>query len=253
MNTLLYDIPEVWKMLFLVLIPVPVILMTRLVYQSRGRTAAWWVAAVYAVYFAYVLAGAGQGWFAENTFPPRIVLFGTVPFALFLFLVVWPSKWWQGILASVSLSSLIRVHIFRLLGGFFLVLTFLGTLPTFFGLIAGVGDVLTAITSLWVAGRALNRRAASQRTVMIWNTFGAVDILFTAIAANVLTKIAVDTEGAGVAVLGQFPFALIPAFAPPTILFLHLSIYRKMRDQFPTSSEPPTNEQSSDTTENTAP
>ena len=44
----------------------------------------------------------------------------------------------------------------------------------------------------------------------------------------VITKIQIETGAPGVEVLAAFPFCLIPAFAPPTIIFLHLSVYRKL-------------------------
>jgi hypothetical protein len=34
----------------------------------------------------------------------------------------------------------------------------------------------------------------------------------------------------GVDTLAKFPFSLIPAFAPPTIIFLHVLIYRKLKN-----------------------
>jgi hypothetical protein len=46
--------------------------------------------------------------------------------------------------------------------------------------------------------------------------------------ANVLTKISIDTGAMGVDTLAKFPFCFIPAFAPPTIIFLHVSIYKKL-------------------------
>jgi hypothetical protein len=33
----------------------------------------------------------------------------------------------------------------------------------------------------------------------------------------------------GVDTLATFPFCIIPAFAPPIILFLHLAIFRKLK------------------------
>ncbi|MEL7159644.1 MAG: hypothetical protein AAFN92_02710, partial [Bacteroidota bacterium] len=228
-----YDLPSVWTILFLTFIPLPVFMLARLTYrgsppQAKNRTAAG-VALLYAGYFAYVLTGTQLGWFAANTFPARIILFGTVPFALFLFGVVWPSRWFRQLSDRLDVADFIAVHFFRIIGGFFLVLVALQTLPAWFGLIAGIGDVTTAVTSIYVAKKARAQPAGAKRLAWAWNTFGLVDILFTAVAANVLTKLALDGGDQGVAVLAQFPFALIPAFAPPTILFLHLVIYRKLK------------------------
>lgn len=64
---------------------------------------------------------------------------------------------------------------------------------------------------------------------MIWNTVGLVDILFTAISANILTKLSIDNGIMGVDTLAFFPFYLIPALAPPIIIALHYTIYSKLR------------------------
>jgi len=228
-----YDLPMVWEVLFLVLIPLPVVLITRLVYRGaasgQSKYSAICTFFFFCSYFSYVLIGARLGWFSANTFPARIIILGTLPFAVFLFLIVWPSKWWQSILERVALTDLIVVHSFRIIGGFFIVLTCLDALPNWFGFIAGVGDVVTALSSLFVVKQLVRRWPYAHRLALVWNTFGLLDILFTAIAANVLIKLALDYGGDGVAVLAQFPFAIIPAFAPPTIIFLHLSVYKKLR------------------------
>jgi DNA-binding transcriptional MocR family regulator len=62
-------------------------------------------------------------------------------------------------------------------------------------------------------------------------TSGATQALFTAIAANVLTKISIETGSMGVDSLAMFPFCIIPAFAPPTILLLHWAIFQKMKQK----------------------
>jgi hypothetical protein len=60
-----------------------------------------------------------------------------------------------------------------------------------------------------------------------------LDIVFTAVSAIVLTKLSIDTGSIGVDVLAQFPFCLIPAFAPPTIIFLHVAVYKKLKQEQP--------------------
>jgi hypothetical protein len=109
------------------------------------------------------------------------------------------------------------------------ILALYNTLPKPFGLIAGIGDMLTALSSVFVAGAIKRNKPYAPKLTYIWNIFGTVDILFTAIAANVLTKLSIDTSVMGVDTLARFPFCIIPAFAPPTILFLHWSIFIKLK------------------------
>lgn len=222
-----------WELLFLILVVLPVVLLGRLSYRAapKGSENRYAVVTclIYALYFAYVILGSQLGWFAKNTFPARILLLGTFPFALLLFAVIWPSKLFRRALQRLTTADLVEVHLFRVLGGFFVVLALLEALPLWFGLIAGIGDVIAAIGSVFVAKALRAKHPAALYWAKAWNLFGFVDILFTAVAANVLTKLALENGTEGVAVLGQFPFLLIPAFAPPTIVFLHLAIFRKLR------------------------
>ncbi|MFZ1789595.1 MAG: hypothetical protein WAT92_14850, partial [Saprospiraceae bacterium] len=101
--------------------------------------------------------------------------------------------------------------------------------PKPFAYIAGFGDMVTAISSIFVAKAIQNKKSYAKKLSFYWNVFGTIDILFTAIAANVLTKISIDSGVMGVDTLAFFPFCIIPAFAPPTILFLHWAIHKKLR------------------------
>jgi hypothetical protein len=92
-----------------------------------------------------------------------------------------------------------------------------------------MGDMITAITSVWVAHKIAQKSINAKKWALIWNTFGLLDIIITAFLANILTKISMDTGSMGVDILAQFPFCIIPAYAPPTIIFLHVAIYKKIK------------------------
>jgi hypothetical protein len=100
-------------------------------------------------------------------------------------------------------------------------------------MVAGIGDMVTAITSIFVAKAISKNKNYAVKLAYLWNTFGLIDILFTSVSAFVLTKIAIDTGALGVEMLAKFPFCLIPAFAPPTIVFLHIAIYKKLKKDYP--------------------
>jgi hypothetical protein len=86
------------------------------------------------------------------------------------------------------------------------------------------------LSSLFVAHAIIQNKTYARRLTYVWNIVGTIDILFTAIAANVLTKISVETGAMGVDVLATFPYCIIPAFAPPAILFLHWTIFKKLKE-----------------------
>ncbi|MEO0789971.1 MAG: hypothetical protein AAFY36_14990 [Bacteroidota bacterium] len=186
------------------------------------------IIAIYLSYFVGISIAERYGWFSENTFPAKIILFATIPYAILLFGFVWNSRPFQALSERLTTADFVEVHLFRVVGGFFIVLVLLETLPAWFGIIAGVGDLMAALGSIWVSRSLKRDDPNAKKWAKIWNSFGLIDILFTAVAANVLTKLALENGGNGVAVLAQFPFLLIPAFAPPTIIFLHLIIYKKL-------------------------
>lgn len=236
MNNLIeYPLPEWIKIIFLFSIPAPIILIMRLVksaFSGKSFTIAFnAVGAFFITYVTYVVIMGATNKFNLTFFPPKILLFTTFPFSLLLFLFLAKTKWYEAFIANVHLEQLVQVHIFRLIGFFFLILVFLDALPYWFGIIAGLGDVMTAITSLWVSTLIRKRHLNFKRITWLWNTFGLLDILFTAVSANVLTKLSIDNGIMGVDTLAMFPFYLIPALAPPIIAFLHYSIYLKLKKQ----------------------
>jgi len=124
------------------------------------------------------------------------------------------------------------VHIFRLIGIFFLLLAFHDALPKLFAIVAGLGDILTSITCIFVAKSIKQQKTYAKTLALLWNTFGLMDIMFTAVTAIVLTKLSIDNGTMGVDTLARFPFCLIPAFAPPIIIFLHIAIFKKVKKTF---------------------
>ena len=218
---------------FLLVFPIAVFLIALLAKKSTSignqNRVFYAVLGFYMLYLSYVSLCSFNGLFDRVFLPPMVLLYGTFSLALFLFGVVINLKIYKTILDNALLQDLVRVHIFRLIGVFFVLLAFQDALPKPFALIAGLGDMITAITSIFVAKAIENKATYAKKLTYIWNTFGLLDILFTAIMANVLTKISIDTGAMGVDTLAKFPFCFIPAFAPPTIIFLHVAICKKLR------------------------
>ena len=228
-----YPLPDWVSLLFLISIPLPFILILALIRtltHSHNMQAVFTGCVLFFVlYLAYIAVASYWGWFEVVSMPPRVLLLTTFPYAFFLFGVVLRSQTYRGLYDSVTLESLIRLHIFRLIGVFFILLALYEGLPKPFAYIAGSGDILTAVSALFVANVVERRRPHYKRIALFWNIFGAVDILFTAAGANALTFLSIKNGTMGVDTLATFPFCIIPAFAPPTILFLHWAIYQKLR------------------------
>jgi hypothetical protein len=233
MNTLKeYFVPEWVSILFLIAIPLPVFLIALLARKASPiakKNKVFYSILGFFVYLFYVSVGSINGLFNKVFFPPIILLFTTFPFAIFLFTIVINLAIFKAILHHAKLEDIVKVHIFRLIGVFFVILAYYETLPAFFALVAGFGDMISAIASIFVAKAIKNNKPYAKRITLIWNTFGLTDIAFTAISAIILTKISIDTGSMGIDTLGRFPLCFIPAIAPPTIVFLHILIYKKSK------------------------
>jgi hypothetical protein len=235
MNSLTeYFVPNWISILFLLTIPLPFILITIWVRGAARKinavTVLYAVVVFFIVYLSYIGFASFAGWFNQVSFPPRVLLYTTFPFAFLLFGVVLNLTAFKKINEVTTIETLVKLHLFRLVGVFFILLALHNALPKPFAFIAGAGDMLTAISSIFVVKAIAAKKAYARRLTYAWNIFGAVDIMFTAIAANVLTKISIDTGSMGVDSLAFFPFCIIPAFAPPTILFLHWLIFQKLKN-----------------------
>jgi hypothetical protein len=232
-HLILYTVPQWVAITFLLTIPLPFVIIGRYVRKTANEIQNKWafgsVMAFFFLYLAYIAYGSLTGWYAYTTFPPKVLLYTTFPFAFLLFFVVLNTNIYKTIVENTAMETLVSLHLFRVIGVFFIILALYDALPKPFAFIAGAGDMLTAISSVYVARAIVQKKSYARKLTYIWNILGTVDILFTAIAANILTKISIDTGAMGVDVLAVFPYCIIPAFAPPAILFLHWTIFKKIK------------------------
>ena len=181
------------------------------------------------LYLIYVALMSFTGIFQVNTLPPRILIFTALPLIVFYFVVVFRSKIYWTLLENASLESLIRIHIFRFIGVFFLITYSYGALPKTFALVGGIGDIFAAVTAIFVANAVENRQKHAHKLALIWNIVGFWDIMNVIVTAIITTKYAIDEGTAGIVEMANFPFSWIAAFAPATIVFLHIGIFKKLK------------------------
>jgi len=189
-----------------------------------------WVAGFYFIYLSLVAYASHIGFYDDVMLPPKIVIATTLPLAVFITFIYF-TPICKRANTLLPLSSLVQIHIFRIVGSTFLVLLFFDLLPKPFALFAGIGDLVTALSSIIVASAIKQHKSYARRLTFLWNTFGLLDILGTSALAILFTKISIDQQTLGVEFLAEFPFCFIPAFAPPTIIFLHLLVYRKLSEK----------------------
>jgi hypothetical protein len=228
-----YPLPQWIAIAFMIAIPLPFVLLIHYVYVESKKLQLKYpfplVSLFFVAYLGYIALASYLGWFNQVLFPPKVLLLTTFPFAFLLFVLLGKSNLFTSFLEQAALEKLIQLHIFRVIGSFFIFLAFFDALPKTFAYIAGVGDVVAALSSIFVVKAIKNKKSYAKKLSYVWNIFGTVDILFTAIAANVLTKLSIDNGTMGVDSLAFFPFCIIPAFAPPIILFLHWCIFKKLK------------------------
>jgi len=196
---------------------------------NRARNVQLGIWTFYIIYLAYAAVLSLQYRFHLSSMPLQIPLFTAVPLTLFLFIVIGNTGLFKRLLKSVTLDALIRLHIFRLLGVFFILLYCYHLLPTDFALSAGLGDIITAIFSIFVSKWVTERKAWRTKAVYAWNIFGMLDIISLLILAFINSQPAGVNSGPTIQEMTMFPFVWFPAFAPATILFLHVAVFRKLQ------------------------
>lgn len=140
------------------------------------------------------------------------------------------------LIEPISLAWLIGVQLYRVLGAMFLFAYAEGLMPAAFALPAGVGDVLVGVMAPFVAC-AVSRDLARWRSLAVaWNVFGIADLV-VAVAMGFLTspsplqQLALEDPNAAIT---RWPFVLVPTFAVPLAILLHLLALRRLASKGPT-------------------
>ena len=195
---------------------------------SKAKNIQYGIFGFYIIYLTYVSILSLKGVFDNNSLPPAVMVFGGIPLLVILFGIVGNTKLFKKLFDSITLESLITLHIFRLVGVFFIILYSYQLLPAEFAFSAGMGDIITALLAFPVARMFLNGKSWSIKVVYAWNILGILDILTLLVIAALDVMNDIGTGGHSQREMTIFPFVLFPAFAPATILFLHTVIFRKL-------------------------
>src|SRR6516225_4207867 len=198
----------------------------------RRRLGVWLAVVVpYTLWLAVIWSAAINGVFrpGNSTLP-------LVPVAIFLPVIVGVpillrSKRIGDVLDAMPASWLIGLQVYRVFGGIFLVGWARGVVPGLFALPAGIGDVTTGLLALPVAYSLAARNNGAARAGVAWNIFGLVDFTIAvgiglATAPGPFQLIVPSIPNTGV---GLYPTVLIPAFAVPSSILLHVLSLRQLR------------------------
>ena len=185
---------------------------------------------------ALFLAGKGIFRSAINQQVPYIALAIGIPILVGA-LLVRGSKQVREIVASVPQSQLVAFQFYRVIGAIFLVLHAGGQLPGLFALPAGYGDLLVGLTALLIG----TRYASNDQLVTLWNWFGIGDLV-VALATGFLSspsRFQMFSLDAPDFLIGSFPLVMIPIFAVPLSIVLHLASLTKMSPSLRSAAKQP--------------
>jgi len=183
----------------------------------------WFAAALY-------LGRSNIYWAPENLSVPTIPFAILTPIALGLWLLLRFDRFAR-LIDAVPMSWLVGVQVYRSLGFMFLVLWWGGFLPWQFALPAGVGDVATGLLALVVAAMIARGLSGADSATFWWCVFGIADLV-VAVGMGTLTSpgltLFIATDAPNLLVTA-YPLVMIPTFAVPLSIILHVMCLWKLR------------------------
>lgn len=135
----------------------------------------------------------------------------------------------RALLLGMPMPFLIGLNVWRLAGGFFLLLAAEGRLAGPFPYSAGWGDIITGALALPVAWLALRRQG--QALVWGWNAFGMLDLV-VALTLGIISAngspLQIIHAGAGSEGVQTLPWSLIPTVLVPMFLIVHAVVFAQL-------------------------
>lgn len=143
----------------------------------------------------------------------------------------WPLL--RRVIDIVPSDWLVGIQLYRVLGIIFLVLYAGGHLPGLFALPAGLGDTLVGILAPLAVVSLTRSPEHSARRVRLWNLLGIADLV-VAVTMGFLTSpspFQIAAFHRPSALIAMFPLSLIPVFAVPLSILLHIASLQKLRQE----------------------
>jgi hypothetical protein len=211
--------------------------LARTDFTDRERASLWLVIAVpFTLWLALIWGLAVNDVFRPipgiPQVPPRLPVAIFLPLLIALPLLMVRSRRVAALLDATPAAWLIGIQAFRIFGGTFLVGWINGDLPGAFAVPAGIGDITVGVLALPVALAVASGTAAGRAMGVAWNLLGLTDFAI-AIATGAMTSpgplhvLALDHPNLQT---GVYPNVMIPAFAVPSWIILHvLSLWQLRR------------------------
>jgi hypothetical protein len=188
------------------------------------------VGLVLIAWFGAALALAWLGFFEGA--PDRVptIELGIVPPILIGAIALARSTTLRRIVAAIPQAWVVGVQVYRTLGAVFLTLLAIGRLPAAFAVPAGAGDVLVGFLAPLVALTIARDWKRANVFVLAWNIFGLLDLV-CAVGTGFMTSpspaqlLSFDAPNL---LISAYPLVMIPVFAVPLSVLLHLISLMKL-------------------------
>lgn len=198
---------------------------------SAAYLLGWWILMA-ALAGADVLAASPLSVIPSIT----IALGVTLPIIVGLILLQ-SSQTLKTLINSIPNYLLVSVQLYRVLGVIFIALYSLDKLPGEFALPAGIGDILVGIAAPVVGYSLAKNYSWSKNAAIAWNIFGILDLTI-AVAYGFLTSpspLQLFARQNPNQFVTAFPLILVPVFAVPLSIILHVVSLKRLRDQIQTT------------------
>jgi hypothetical protein len=200
--------------------------------QPDQAQALWSISALLVAWFVVAAATSIVGYYRPSSGPPTIQYGLMTPIVIgMLAFFSWPLL--RRIVASVPNTWLVGVQFYRVLGVIFVVLCAGGHLPGIFALPAGLGDTLVGILAPFAAVSLARSPKTSANRARLWNLLGIADLIIAVMlgfltSPSPLQMFAFDRPSG---LIAMFPLSLIPVYAVPLSILLHLASLQKLRQE----------------------
>ncbi|HEY3988444.1 MAG TPA: hypothetical protein VGM02_04040 [Acidobacteriaceae bacterium] len=192
-----------------------------------------WVATALAGWFCVVLLAGATGAFAYEggIGVAGLGLAVVIPIAVLSLWVLGTARG-RDLVARLPLETLVGVQAVRVLGITFILLYWAKRLPAPFAPVAGWGDVAVGLLAIPL-GLLLARGPGSvpKALIVLWNVLGLTDLV-VAVALGATSSpgpLQIFHSEPSSAIMSSLPWILIPCFLVPSLAFLHLCTFYRLR------------------------
>ncbi len=182
-------------------------------------------AGLIAAWFTFSLSASALHLFSTDpSRPPLPLLLAVVIPILLFFLWYRSSRSFREFVLSLSPRTLTIVQAWRIAGFVFLVSYAYGILPGVFALPAGWGDIVIGATAFSVGMKLAS--PSHKNSFILWQWLGIADLV-AAVSLGALARFigpqgSTNLNGITTAPMAVLPLSLIPTFAVPLMLILHI-------------------------------